>query len=200
MGKLAGALCVIASSAICQATVAAGLDGSEVTVAAYCCTAPIESDRFTIPVTRIVGSDLEFPSGSIVEISGNTADTNIDVGASSIDVGYNQVGVAASGSFNGFVFDFAGSNVPNIIGVTLDPLSTVLASSIGLTFDADSVFVNAAGLPIRPDTRILVDIAFAASVPEPRTSAMAIVGLLLLAAYRRAVFVRGRRVVWDSQA
>ncbi|MEO8038433.1 MAG: PEP-CTERM sorting domain-containing protein [Betaproteobacteria bacterium] len=194
MNSIARLFSIGASAALCQGAIAAGFEGSEVTVAAYCCTAPIEADRFTIPVTAIVGAGLEFPSGSIVSTGPIEVDTNIDIGVSSIDIGYNQVGIAQDGSFNGFAFGFVGPDLPRIAGVALNPLSTVLASSIGLTFDADTIWINAAGLPLRPDTRILVDVTFAAAVPEPRTYLMVGAGLVLLGAYRRVVVRRQQRV------
>lgn len=156
---------------------ATGFDGAKVTRTIYCCSAPIESDRISVPLTKTVDSGTEFPAGSI---QGPSLISNIvDIGTFTIDYDYTSNQTAGTGAFNGDVLDFFGTNLPEIVGVSLNPLSTFATSSIGLSFDADTVRINAAGLSFTPDSRILVDVVFA-PVPEPEIYAMLLAGLGLM--------------------
>jgi hypothetical protein len=168
-------------SSLCHGASAAGFDGWQVTATGYCCTGPVEGDRFTIPLTRTVGAGLEFASGSIETTTRRLIESNIDVGTSTIDIGYTQTAIAAGGLFNGYAFDFAGAGLPRIVGASLDPLSTYPAASIGLSFDRDSVFYNAAGLHITAGSRVLIDVSFASAVPEPPAWLLTAAGLMWLA-------------------
>ena len=160
---------------------AGGFDGAQVTTTAYCCTAPVESDRITVPLTKVVGTGIEFTSGSIQTIRGfSIIGSNIDIGSSTIDLDYIVSSPSANGSFNGYVFDFSGPNLPVIAGVSLNPLSTFAASSIGLSFDGDTIRYSGAGLNFSPTSRVLIDVIFASAVPEPETYAMLLAGLGLL--------------------
>lgn len=160
---------------------AEGFNGAQVTTTAYCCTAPVEADRISIPLTKVVGTGIEFTSGSIQTISGfSIIGSNIDIGDSTIDLDYVVSSPSANGSFNGYVFDFSGPNLPVITGVSLNPLSTFAASSIGLSFDGDTIRYSGAGLDISPTSRVLIDVVFAPAVPEPGTYAMLLAGLGLL--------------------
>ncbi len=173
-GKAAAAMAALWALPAAQA---AGFDGLAATVTGYCCVAPAEPYRFTVPLTRIVGPGLEFPAGSIVTFGRSIIPSNIDIGGSTIDLVYTQTAVAATGSFNGFAFDFAGAGQHRITGVSLNPLSSFDASAIGLSFDADSVFYNAAGAHFSPGSRVLIDVSFGSVVPEPATLALAAIGL-----------------------
>lgn len=164
---------------------AAGLEGTQVTATAYCCSAPIEQDRFTVPATAEVGDGIEFPAGSIVTTSiRNIITSNIDVSAFSIELLYTQTANAALGTFNGFAFDFSGLGLMGIAGVSLNPASTFAPGSVGLSFDHNSVFYSGAGLAFTPDSRVLIDVELA-PVPEPSPYAMAGAGLAVLAGLLR---------------
>jgi hypothetical protein len=167
-----------------SSTGAAGFVGSEVTITAYCCTAPIEADRFTVPSTAIVGPGVEFPAGSLLTISQDIISSNVDVSNTAIDIRYTETAFAANGAFNGFGFDFSGLGSQRIVGVGLNPLSTFAAGSIGLSFDNDSVFYSGAGLSFTPDSRVLINVSVA-PVPEP-------VSALLFLAGGAMVMVRAR--------
>jgi hypothetical protein len=157
---------------------AQSLAGSEVTVGAYCCSAPVASDLVTNTLTRVVGPDDEFPEGSFMTIMGFQAiPVTIDVGTSTIEFTYSAGGTATPGGFNGFVFDFDGA--PTITGVSLDGTSTY---SPVVTFDANTVFVNEAGVTLVPGSHLLVNIA---AVPEPEAYAMMLGGLAWLAVMAR---------------
>jgi hypothetical protein len=161
-------------------THAAGLEGASVTVTAYCCSGPFAADRFTVPATAIVGPDIEFPSGSLVTTTRDLIRSNIDVSAFAIDLQYTDTSAAAVAPFNGYGFDFTGLGDNRIVGVALNPLSSFTAGSVGLTFDADSVFYNGSGLNFTPTSRVLIDITLA-PVPEPSTTLMLLAGFLLFA-------------------
>jgi hypothetical protein len=170
---LAAAFAAAAFSPIVGAQ-AQSLTGSRVTAASYCCTAAIEADRVTNSVTATVGSGVEFPQGSFTSIVGapETAPVTIDVGGSTIQLSYSAGGTTAPGGFNGFAFTFAGA--PAITGVSLDPSSTY---SPALTFNANTVFVNEAGLTLTPTSTAIVNIT---AVPEPQSYALMVGGLALL--------------------
>jgi hypothetical protein len=169
--------------AVPAATMAAGLEGSQVTVTAYCCSGPIEADRFTVPLTATVESEVEFPSGSIVTTTRTLIKSSIDVSAFAIDLQYTDTNTASVASFNGYGFDFADLGDQRIAGVSLNPLST-FSSGVGLSFDNDSVFYNGAGLSFTPASRVLIDVALA-PVPEAGSAVMLLAGLALVSVHLR---------------
>ncbi|MBZ8140734.1 hypothetical protein CLD22_12585 [Rubrivivax gelatinosus] len=159
---------------------AAGLEGSVVTVTGYCCLAPVEPDRFTVPASAVVGAGIEFPSGSIMTLGGRELiSSDVDVSPFAIELVYTTDAVAAGGSFNGFAFDFAALGAQRIAGAVLNPASSFAAGLVGLSFDADSVFYSGAGLAFEPGTRVLIDVVLA-PVPEPAGALSLAAGLALL--------------------
>jgi hypothetical protein len=152
-----------------------------VTTAAYCCTAPIESDRATNAATATVGPTIEYPQGTFTSLSSSldVVPVAIDVGSNYIDLRYSAGGTTAAGGFNGFVFSFTGA--PAITAVSLDPTSTY---SPVVTFDADTIYVNEAGLTLTSTSRAMINVT---AVPEPETYALMLGGMALLglAARRR---------------
>ncbi len=164
---------------------AAGLEGAEVTVTGYCCTAPTEANRFTVPATATVGAGVEFPAGSLLTIGRDLITSNVDLAAFSIELVYTASATAAGGSFNGFAFDFTGLGAQRIALASLNPQSSFAPGSVGLFFDADSLFYDAAGLVFVPGSRVLIDIELA-PVPLPGAGVLLGGGLLMLGARRRA--------------
>lgn len=173
----AAALAAFALGPVAQVQ-AQSLAGSQVTVGGYCCTAPVASDLVTNTLTRVVGPDVEFPEGSFTSTEGfQVLPLTIDVGNSTIEITYSGGGAAAPGGFNGFAFDFAGA--PTITGATLDPTSNY---SPVVTFDANTVYINEAGLTLVPGSSVLVNVS---AVPEPEAYALMLGGLGLLGAVAR---------------
>jgi hypothetical protein len=68
---------------------------------------------------------------------------------------------SASGSFNGYVFEFASDGFPAITSAVLDPQSTFTAEQAKVTFDDSTVFINIPSQSITDKTRILVKLTFA---------------------------------------
>ncbi|SCX77050.1 PEP-CTERM sorting domain-containing protein [Nitrosospira sp. Nsp13] len=160
---------------------AAGFEGVQVTAIGYCCTSPTESNRVTVPVTKIVESLIEFPSGSIQAINGDRlVGTDIDIGTSTIAYNFRLDVNYPYGLFNGIVYDFSGPNLPTIVGVSLDPRSSFAASQVGLSFDTDTVRINVPGLRAWPGALVLVDVEYVPNVPEPETYTMLLAGLGLV--------------------
>ncbi|WP_295624092.1 PEP-CTERM sorting domain-containing protein [uncultured Nitrosomonas sp.] len=157
------------------------LDDSTVSAAVYCCSAPTETYRVSNFVSATVADGIEFPENSFTSIiSGiSVIPLNIDIGTTTIDLHYTGSAIAASGTFNGYVFSFSGA--PTITNVTINAASTF--NPTGLSFTTDSVLVDNAGLHFTSSSHLLLDVSL---VPEPSTYAMLIVGVLtILLAYRR---------------
>jgi hypothetical protein len=185
LGRLVrGAVALTAAMLICKASPAnANLLGATVSFGGYCCTSPTAPDLFTnVPTGTVPAS---FPVGSLFSV------TTFGIISSSFDITANQIiqtsaisATAATGSFNGVVYDFSGLSSP-ITDVTVDLMSTVIPVSV--TFTGDSVDVNAAGLSIPAGGTYILDVTTGGVVATPEPSAIALVGVSLagLAALRR---------------
>ncbi len=154
-----------------QPAAATGVDGAQVSVTGYCCTAPIPADIASKTVTATVGPGVEFPLGSIVATTAaGIIPISIDVSSTTITADFFENVESAPGSFNGYVLTFSGPGIPAITGVSLDPASTLTfsPSQVALSFTANSVSASIAGLPFTTSTRIILDMEFgpgAGSVP-----------------------------------
>ena len=190
MKRLCQMLVVLGTVATGSSAAMADLIGSQVTVTGYCCVAPTEPFRQTVPLTKIVGPAIEFPAGSIMTTGGQQIiSSNVDVGANFIDISYLVHALSSPGGFNGLVFDFVGDSLPAIIGVSLDPLTSFAASDIDLSFDVNSIFFSAPGVLVTVGSRVLIDIAFdqggPTPMPVPATYLLLLGGLAVMAAVGR---------------
>ena len=151
----------------------AGLTGSTVSGALYCCTAPTEPYRISTVVSTTVGAAIEFPVNAFSFLSGGTWDEGaLDVGEATIRLDLFAGGVTNPGTFNGFVFSFVGA--PAIVGATVRAGSTVTPT--GVSYTTDSIFINVASTPYANGNFFVVDVV-TTPVPEPSVSSMLLFGL-----------------------
>jgi hypothetical protein len=169
---------------------AVGLDGASVTVGVYT-TFPGTLTLVSNSPTAIVAPALEFPVGSVIATATrNVIPLSIDLSTGTIDLHYPSGANATPTTFNGYHFDFTGL-LSDITGVTVDPLSTL--SPAGLSYTANSVFVNVQGLAIPAGADIILDVT-TANVPEPETYEFLLGGfgaIGLMARHRRRDSPRG---------
>ena len=151
--------------------------GSGVAAAIYCCTAPTEVYRISDIASTTVYSETEFPASTFVFTEdGSRWDTGIvDIGESWIRVTSTIAEVTNPGIFNGMIFSFNGA--PTLIGATLNSTSTMVPTSISV--QGSSIIVNAPAMTVAANSYMLIDIALA-PVPEPKSFAMIIAGILAL--------------------
>ena len=178
----------LAAALACGASAAnADLIGATVSIAGYCCTAPIPADLFTNTLTGTV--PISFPVGSLKTITALAViPSSFDVTGDQITQSFAASELAASGGFNGVVYTFSGA--PAITNVTVDALSTQAIRS--LSFTSDSIAVNYAGLVTTNGASQILDITTGAvpppvTIPEPSTFALFAASLgSLVFARRRA--------------
>ena len=120
-----------------------------------------------------VGPGIEFVGalyGSVlnVDVSSNTI-TFADIdGLLSLEF--------TSATFNGFRIYDSGAAIEDIIAVTISPVVTNLAGfdSSFVSFNADNVYINFAGLKFYPETVVALDVQF---VPVPGAVLLGMLGL-----------------------
>lgn len=136
----------------------------------------------TIPASFIEGAI----SGSTIGVG----DTQITI-TNKLSAPFCSTALPCADVFTGFGFVFFGS--VDITGVTVDPASSpaFLPIAGGLTFGATDIFVNVAGDAPAVGGELILDVDTGVtpppSVPEPRSLALLVTGLVgLLAINRRA--------------
>jgi Bacterial pre-peptidase C-terminal domain len=134
-----------------------GLEGANVNFGVYL---PTPTTPISTSLNAVVNSAVEFPEIGNTSLPGRffTINADVDVNARQIIIDYSQFARASSADFNGYVFNFAGNNIPTITGAFLGAGSTFSSTQVGLSFDNDSVFVNVANLSIAPDSQIVIDL------------------------------------------
>jgi len=158
---------------------------------------------------------LSCPMGSILDYQGPSGPTNsplpvvpvtyledaltattVSVGDTQITITNNLAGqIGTPGDFTGFVFTFTGApDITNVVAggsADFQPVAPPAGPPAGLTFTADSITVNVSGDTLRVGDQLILDVTTGVtpppSVPEPRSLALLVSGLIgLLAINRRA--------------
>lgn len=154
---------------------AVGFDGANVNFGVYM---PTSTSPISQQVDTVVGPGIELHNISNLALPGaRVADADVDFSATQISVAYLEDIISVGGSFNGYVMNYSGAEVPAITGVSLNSSTNIDSNLIALSYDSDSVFISLARTPLTPDSLLVVDVAL---VPEPETYAMLLAGLGLI--------------------
>lgn len=133
--------------------------------------APNSTIVFDSMSNQVVGAGVEWANIPIVAFSVDASDTAIRF--------FRTGSLSFSPSpFNGLRFIDADGSIDDIVGVTLGANS--LSGAPVITFDANTIYVNFAGLTTPAPFTTIINIEFATPVPEPGTYAMLGLGLGLL--------------------
>ena len=141
--------------------------GSTVTFSVHCCSAPVsDTNLISKELSAVVGPQVEFPA--ITNSSNGTRgviDADVDIQPSKISIAYNGAFNTAAGTFNGYVFTFDTSNLPEHLYVDFAEIngneSTIDPSTAYVTIspEGDTVYVNAAGLHEPANTIITINLS-----------------------------------------
>jgi hypothetical protein len=107
--------------------------------------------------------------------------TNVDFSDTNIYITYNSSSSWTATSFNGFHVHDLNGTIPAFTGVSLNPATTANMLGLALTFDADNIWVNWAGIGFDTNTIVSIDINGSSEIPEPGTLGLLGAGLGLLA-------------------
>jgi len=137
--------------------------------------------------------------GPGVEISDVAAGhATMDISAANIYIDFlDGPDTWTASSYNGWILSDTSNNLATILGVTIDPATNMAGFSLSnVSFDADSISINWAGLSFDPNTVVSLNVVFADSaVPEPSTWAMMLLGFgsigVALRRRRRKVLATG---------
>jgi hypothetical protein len=147
------AIVVMAACLLAAPAARAGFIGSSVSLTYYL---PDTATVFQGPNVAMVSAGVEYPNYFPVAGSIDISDTTIKISSAS----GTQYSPAA---FNGEVFTFTGADV--ITGVTADASSTF--SPVNISFTANTITLNYAGVADPGGTFSLLDVTFAAAGPGP---------------------------------
>jgi hypothetical protein len=161
-------------------THAIGIVGANVNFGVYM---PTSTSPISQQVDTVVGPGIELHNIANLALPGDrVADANVDFSATQISVTYLENIMSVGGSFNGYVMNFSGAEIPTITGVSLNSSTNIDSNSITLSFDSNSVFISLASVPLTPGSLLVVDVTL---VPEPETYAMLLAGLGLMSFWTR---------------
>lgn len=119
----------------------------------------------------VIGSDVE-----IINVAGDRRIT-LDVSSNSLLVNFDRAGVWSDFPFNGWILSDKINNLNDITGVTINSATNWSAfDQSHISFTANSISVNWAGLAFDPTTTLLLDVTFASAVPEPAAWATMLLG------------------------
>jgi len=175
---------------------AADLNGVQVTTGVYCCTAPVPSDLTSNLAVRTVGEELELPTGSLVNDGGPlfVIPVSIDFTATGIDVTYTAAAVAASGSFNGYLFQFDLPTGHFISAVNLNAVSNFVP--VAVSFTDNAVTIDVADLVVSAGSRAVVDVTVSSLLDDTIAT---LVEHYYLAILNRSPDMAGQ-LYWESEA
>jgi hypothetical protein len=130
---------------------APSLYGAYVKYEGHCCSEPI-SDATRLGAIReaTIGGGVEFADLSGVRDGIHTIAADIDIGASRIDIVYNESSTSSPGAFNGYRLELSGADVPAILGAEFGSDTTVDLASSSLEVEGNTLFINV------PSTRFTV--------------------------------------------
>jgi len=165
-------MCSVATMSYAATTT---LEGSTVSAALYCCSAPAETSRISNVVSATVGSQVEFPINTFTFLSdGSTwSEGSIDIGPTTLSLDLFTSGVTNSGAFNGFIFSFTGA--PSIIGVAVNPASSLVPTSA--FYNSNEIFLHFDAVPYSVGSNVTLDVTLQ---PVPLPAAAWLFGSALL--------------------
>ena len=139
---------------------------------------PVEGTFLSGPFDVVVNDTVEVPS-LVGFYSADISDTNIFLDFTQFPV---SSGTFTGDTFNGFhLFDVNGT-IASFLTVTINNATNVAGLDASrVSFDADNIYVNFAGLTVTPASRVSLDITV---VPEPGTFLLMIPALAIFAAIR----------------
>lgn len=124
------------------------------------------------------GSFVVGPGAEVTNIADNMG--TLDIGGTNIYIDYSGQSSWVSSSFNGWVLSDQTNSLSSIFGVSINPATNMTGFSMAnLSWTADSITTNWAGLAFNSNTVVSLDVAFSpdtGAVPEPSTWAMMLFG------------------------
>lgn len=129
----------------------------------------------------VVGPGVELPADAIV----NDFKFSIDVGGDHVQFDFNSTSHWLDEAFNGWYFSDTNGTVPDIVGYSIDSVSSGVSglTNDALFFDANAVWGNFRGVQVAgAGDYIRLKVSF---IPEPGSTVLAFLGLGSLALVRR---------------
>ena len=147
--------------------------GAELQVQAF---SPDLNTPTTTPITATVGDGVEFddlPARAVADADvadindADVADINIDVSSNRIIFTVDETaGAFETGDFSGYRFIDSSNSLESITSVTINPASSLAVSDFRLTFTADLIEINLAGVSYEQSDNLILDVEFASNTPD----------------------------------
>ena len=134
------------------------------------------------------GSFIVGPGTEVTNIADNRG--TMDIGGTNIFIDYTSQSGWTSSSFNGWILSDQTNSLSSILGVSINPATNMAGFSLAnLSWTADSITTNWAGLAFDSNTVVSLDVAFSpntGAVPEPSAWAMMLIGFGFVGGAMRA--------------